>query len=95
VRFVFGVGWFALLVLRGLLLWALIPFAILAWLLVHRWAQKASFRQSLSWYDRNAVVVLVNGPFRFLAEPDQRPRLLRIVDMRSIEPHAISWLDLD
>ena len=35
-------GWVLVVLVRGLLLWVLIPFAFLSWLLLHWRAQKAS-----------------------------------------------------
>ena len=37
MKFLNGIGWFLLLVVRGALLWVLVPFAFLAWLLIHWW----------------------------------------------------------
>lgn len=94
MRIANGIGWFVILVLRGLLLWILIPFAFLAWLLVHSWLQGASLRQSLSWYDRNLVTGIVNGPFRLLIKPEPRPQFVRVSDMATMKPHVVSWLDV-
>jgi hypothetical protein len=90
-----GVGWFLILSVRGLLLWLVVPFAFLAWLLVHRRWQKASLRQTLSWYDANLVGILVNGPFRMLIRPDLRPELVTLSAMSKIAPHRISLIDVN
>lgn len=94
MRFMNRIGWFTVLMLRGLLLWILIPYAFLTWSLVHVWRQKASLKQSISWYDRNMMVAIINGPFRFLLQTDQRLRFVRLVDMGSIDPHVIIWLGI-
>lgn len=89
-----GIGWLAVLLLRGLVLWFLIPFAFIAWVLVHSTVQRASLRQSLCWYDRNFIIVLINGPFRPLIATDPRPRCSRMSEMSSLKPHSMSLLDL-
>lgn len=95
MSFLRGLGWFALLVVRGCALWVLFPSVFLAWLLVHSWAQRASLRQALSWYHAGLLLLLVNGPFRFLLVSAARPRFADIPRMAEIEPSRISLIGMD
>lgn len=94
MRFLEGAGAMLFLLVRGVVLWVLIPFAFLAWLLVHFWAQKASFRQALSWYHAYVFLALVKGPFRFLVVSG-RPSFRGVPKMRTIEPRATSLIGMD
>ena len=94
MKFIDGFGWFLVLIFRGILLWALIPFSFLAWLVCHCWAQKASLRQAVSWYDFNLVAALANGPFRPLVVRSRRPEFIGISDMARVVPHRITGADL-
>jgi len=87
-------GWYLVVLVRGLLLWVLIPFAVLAWLLVHSWAQKASRRQALCWYDTHLIVALVKGPFRLMIAPEHR-RFERIPRMAAMESRKTSFVGMD
>ncbi|MBP5802984.1 hypothetical protein [Microbacterium maritypicum] len=82
-------GWFLVVLVRGLLLWVLIPFAFLAWLLVHSWAQRVSRRQALCWYDGHLTRGLANGPFRLMIAPEHR-HFGRIPRMAAVEPRKTS-----
>ncbi|MGO4489399.1 hypothetical protein [Microbacterium sp. 2RAF4] len=87
-------GWVLVVLVRGLLLWVLIPFAFLSWLLLHSWAQKASRRQALCWYDAHLTVALARGPFRLMIAPDNR-RFDRIPRMATVEPRKTSLVGMD
>lgn len=86
-------GWLLLLFVRGLVIWFLIPIALVAWLLIHSWRQKASLLQAISWYDRNLVTILINGPLRFFIRADPRPSLARFSEMAHVKPHDIFLLN--
>ena len=94
MRFLKGMGALLLLLVRGVLLWVLIPFAFLVWLLIHSWAQKASFRQALNWYHAYVLLALLKGPFRFLGVSG-RASFRDVPKMASIEPERMSMLGMD
>ncbi|PRB13288.1 hypothetical protein [Microbacterium sp. MYb62] len=87
-------GWVLVVLVRGLLLWVLIPFAFLSWLLVHSWAQKALRRQVLCWYDAHLTLGLARGPFRLMIAPEHR-RFERIPRMVTVEPRKASLFGAD
>lgn len=87
-------GWILVLLVRGLLLWILIPVAFLSWLLIHSWAQKASRRQALRWYDAHLTLALARGPFRLRIAPEYR-RFDRIPMMATVEPRKTSFFGMD
>ncbi|GAA1134866.1 hypothetical protein GCM10009651_18650 [Microbacterium natoriense] len=89
-----GLGWLLLHFFRGLALWVVIPSAFLAWLLVHSWAQKASLKQALAWYDANLIAALSNGPFRWLMRREARPSFVRMSGMSTISTQRIPWFDV-
>lgn len=92
MQFLNLVGGFLLFVIRMILLWVLIPFAFIAWGLVHWWAQKASVGQSICWYDSNYFMVMLVGPLRFMrvSNPElKNARILRFSEMREVEPYPI------
>lgn len=82
-----GTGWFAILCARGLLLWIVLPFAFLAWMLVHIWVQHATLKQALAWYDGILFAVLTQGPFRLMVPAPRRVRFVGPSGMREIVPH--------
>ena len=87
-----GLGWVLFLVIRGIILWGLIPFASIAWLLVHCWAQKASLGQAICWYDQNFNLALVKGPLRPLIGQEVDARFTGLSGMRNLATYKIRWL---
>lgn len=88
-----GLLWFVLLLVRGIVLWLLVPFAVLAWLLVHWWAQRAAVEQALCWYDQALWAFLILVPFRLLLYVDPRTKTARfpkISEMTQLKPYKIS-----
>ncbi|WP_341939946.1 hypothetical protein [Microbacterium sp. LWH10-1.2] len=94
MSFLKGLGWLLLFVFRGLALWVVIPVATLAWLRVHIWAQGATLRQAVAWYDANLIAALSNGPFRWLMRREARPSFVRMSGMSTISTQRIPWFDL-
>lgn len=94
MKIVRGAAGFCLLVVRGILLWFLVPLAFLAWLAVHSWLQKSRLKRSLAWYDRNVVVALMKGPFRVLVDAEQPPGFVPLSRMRTYDAHTIGIMDL-
>ena len=95
MRFIGVVGWVLVLYIRGFALLILIPVALAAWILVHCWAQDASLRQTIAWYDLNFVAILVNGPFRIVIPASGRPRFAALSTMGTSPGHRVTWLDLN
>ena len=65
----------ALLTLRGILLWVVIPLAFLAWLLLLPWlhSRRVTVGQFLGWVDNNLIVALERSVLRPLfRSPPQR-----------------------
>lgn len=83
-KFVQGLGLFILLIVRGFALWVLIPFAFLAWLMVHSWAQRASLGQAISWYDGIFCLLLVKGPLRPLVRLEGEARFVGVSQMDTL-----------
>ena len=88
-----GIGLFSLLVIRGLALWVVIPISFLSWTICHSWAQKASFRQVLCWYDRNVISLFAKSVLRPLLLAEHRPRFIGLSDMNQIVPYRITLAD--
>lgn len=80
---------------RGTLLWLILPCAFLGWILVHWWAQRASPPQTAAWYDANVVAALTRGPLRPLLHRELRAPFVGIRSMRDIEPHDMRPIPLD
>ncbi|WP_029258227.1 MULTISPECIES: hypothetical protein [unclassified Microbacterium] len=95
MRFLKGIGMLLLILVRGCALWVMFPFAFVAWLLVHSWAQKASVRQALCWYHAHLLVLLLNGPFRPFFAADERPHFRDVPKMSAVEPHKIRLIGMD
>ncbi|MFJ4253532.1 hypothetical protein [Microbacterium sp. NPDC090003] len=93
MKFFEGVAWFLILILRGLLLWFLLPISGVAWVTIHIWAQHASFEQTRSWYDLNLTATLASGLFRFMISASHRPSFISIGQMNQLIPHRISLVD--
>ncbi|MFC9919811.1 hypothetical protein [Agromyces binzhouensis] len=88
-----GISVFALLVVRGLLLWIVIPVGFIAWLLFG-WVLGVGPGQFLGWVDLNLIAALqrvlvhrVNGEW-----PMPRVAFVPIGKLRSIL-HRVSVLD--
>lgn len=94
MKIVEGLAWLLVLASRGLARWVLLPFAFLAWVTVHCWAQQASLQQAFAWYDANFTLMLANGPLRFAFRASPRPRFVRLSRMREGQENEISWSDL-
>lgn len=94
VKFFENLALFLILLIRGVLLWLVIPLGFLAWMLMHSWAQRVSLRQALAWYDFTAVSVLMNGPFRFMIRRTRRAPLLGLSRMGESEAHRVRLSDL-
>lgn len=95
MKFFAGVCWFLLLVVRGVLLWLVIPVAVASWLLVHWWAQKASIAQAICWYDQNLWAILILIPFRVLKRLDPQvasARFLSVSSMSDVKTYKISFV---
>ena len=95
MRVLRGLGMLLLFLVRGCALWVLFPLAFLAWILVHSWAQRASLRQAFCWYHAQLLLLMVNGPFRFLFPAEERPRFRDVPKMASIAPHKIRLIGMD
>lgn len=88
-----GISVFALLVVRGLLLWIVIPVGFIAWLLFG-WVLGVGPGQFLGWVDLNLIAALqrvlvhsVNGE-----RPMPRVDFVPIGKLRSVR-HRVSVLD--
>ncbi len=97
MRVVAGIAMLLLLFVRGFVLWFLIPFSVVAWLLVHSWAQKARLRQAICWYDMNLFVLLMLVPFRpaLRYATGGKVRFGRISEMRVLETYRIGLTQLN
>lgn len=96
MRRITGMSAFLLFVVRSILLWLLIPFAFVAWLFLHSWAQKASVGEAICWYDQNFLAFLLLVPFRYLRirRPELRAtKYLRLSAMRGMKTYKISILN--
>lgn len=69
------------LLIRGLVLWILVPFAIVAWIFVHWWAQRVSIGQAICWYDQNFLVILILVPFRYLMHRNPELRAAKFIPL--------------
>ena len=88
-----GISVFTLLVVRGLLLWVVIPLGFIAWLLLG-WVRGVGPGQFLGWVDLNLIAALqrllvrrVNGEW-----PMPRVDFVPIGKLRSVR-HRVSVLD--
>ncbi|MDF2561427.1 MAG: hypothetical protein K0R99_2873 [Microbacterium sp.] len=98
MKIVAGIAGLLLLIVRGFVLWFLIPFSILAWLLVHSWAQKARLGQAICWYDWNFAAFLFLVPFRpalRYSTGEEKIRFLRMSEMREMPTYRISLTQLN
>ena len=92
MKFLEATGQLLFLVIRGLALWVLIPFAFLAWLLVHSWAQRASLRRAASWYDSNFTLLLAKALLTPQIKKLGNARFIGISQMRDLPAHNLHWL---
>ncbi|WEK61673.1 MAG: hypothetical protein P0Y60_02605 [Candidatus Microbacterium colombiense] len=95
MRLLSGLGAILFLILRGCVLWLLIPFAFLAWLLFHSWAQRATLRQALCWYDACLTLGLVRGMLRPLLRPSRSFSVRALPRMSALESHRIRLVGMD
>lgn len=66
---------FLLLVVRGVLLWLMVPIGSLIWMVTFQWTgtNRVSLGSFLGWVDNNLVYVLQRGPLRpFFPKPTVR-----------------------
>jgi hypothetical protein len=84
----------ALLILRGILLWIVIPVGFLAWVILTPWlhARRVTLGQFLGWVDNNLVAGLERGVLRPLFRQPAR-RWIRARDIKRVQ-HRIGMLDL-
>ncbi|PKQ34181.1 MAG: hypothetical protein CVT61_12400 [Actinobacteria bacterium HGW-Actinobacteria-11] len=96
MRVVAGIAMLLLLFVRGFVLWLLLPFSVVAWLLVHSWAQKARLRQAICWYDLNLFAFLMLVPLRPALRYVEggKMRFVRISEMRVLETYGIGLTQL-
>ena len=83
-----------LLILRGILLWIVIPLAFLAWLLLLPWlhSRRVTVGQFLGWVDNNFIAALQRSVLRPLFQsPPQH--WIRAHDIERVT-HRIGKLDL-
>ena len=84
----------ALLILRGILLWIVIPLGFLAWVILTPWlhARRVTLGQFLGWDDNNLVAALERSVLRPLFRQPPQPW----IPARDIErvQHRIGKLDL-
>lgn len=59
-----GVAGFFLLVVRGVLLWIVVPVSFIAWLLVFSWLCRTGPGPFIGWLDLNLVAALQRSMFR-------------------------------
>lgn len=91
MKFLEATGQVLFLVTRGLALWLLIPFAFIAWLLVHSWAQRASLRQTACWYDSNFTLLLAKTFLRPQIANAGDARFIGVSRMRDFPTHKLHW----
>ncbi|MFJ4172877.1 hypothetical protein [Microbacterium sp. NPDC089696] len=90
--FLVHVGWLLFLLIRGFLLWILLPFALVSWLLIHWWWQRASLGQAACWYDSLLTLFLIFVLLRPLLYRDpqlQAQRFPKIPAIGAIEPYRL------
>lgn len=88
------IAWLAILVIRGIALWALIPLAFLAWLVVFAWVNDASPAKVIAWCDVNLIVALVRGPFRPFIPEQKRLRFIGLTEFAASSRHRVGLNDL-
>jgi hypothetical protein len=88
------VGGVHVLLIRGVLLWAIVPLSFTVWALTLLWMipRRIGFAQLLGWVDINFVMILVRGPLR----PFFREVALDWVPLRDITAvrHRVRFFDL-
>ena len=94
MKFLTAIAWLAILVIRGIALWLLIPLAFLAWLVVFAWVNDASPAQVIAWWDVNFAAALVHGPFRLLIPVESRPRFIGLTKFAASSRHRVGLNDL-
>ena len=83
-------AWVLLFVLRGLLLWIVIPLGILAWLVSVAWTRR-SLGAFLGWLDFNLIALLGSTILRPIF-----PQPMRMVALREMDhlKHRVGTSDL-
>lgn len=82
---------FVLLVLRGALLWVVVPVAVLAWPFLGL-STGASLGSCIGWFDLNLIAFLQRGVLRFaIREP--LAAWVPLARMRTTE-HRVTFLDV-
>lgn len=94
MKFVSVIAWFAIVVIRAIALWVLIPLALLAWLVVFAWVNDASPGQVVAWCDANFVAALARGPFRPFIPEQTRPRFIGLTEFAASSHHRVGLNDL-
>lgn len=95
MKFISGIAWMLILIIRGFALLILVPVAFFAWGLIHWWAQQASPGQAVAWYDFNFVALLANGPFRLFIPAKASPNFAAISLMGKGVSHKVTWNDIN
>lgn len=82
------------LVVRGVLLWFIVPTGTVAWFFGLEWlrTKPASLGAFLGWLDYNISFVITRGPLRF-AFPDSPMKWIPARDRAEVK-HRIGFLDL-
>ena len=75
---------FALLVVRGLLLWILVPMGFVLWLLVFGWSARVGLGAFLGWLDLNLAAALQRVMLRPINGQLPLPRV-EFVPMRLVQ----------
>jgi hypothetical protein len=88
------VGSVLVLVIRGVLLWAIVPLTFAVWLLTLLWSipRKIRFGAMLGWVDINFLMILTRGPLRFLFRESQLD-WVPLRDMAAVR-HRVWFSDL-
>jgi hypothetical protein len=79
-----AVGVLALLVVRGLLLWILIPIGFVLWLLVFGWTARVGLGAFIGWLDLNLVAALQRVLIRPVSGQLPMPRV-EFVPVRRVQ----------
>lgn len=80
-----------LLLIRGILLWLLIPIAVLMWIVLHSWGQNSSLGACVGSYDINMCAALQRSLLRPLI-PDPTVDYVPLSKMTEVT-HRITFLD--
>jgi hypothetical protein len=88
------VGSVLVLVIRGVLLWAIVPLTFAVWLLTLLWTipRQINFGAMLGWVDINFQMILTRGPFR-LSFRESKAEWVPLRDMATVR-HRVWFSDL-